>query len=478
MRKFLFVFAIALAIGTQLSATVTATWDWQHSIPTSITSVVYQYTTGSVLSNVSGVSMFVDATSGKLQANGDNAMFNAGTKLHIPVVSTLDVVTFTPHPYNYKGVTIGEDDYDGSSAEARTHTATADEVAQGYVEIISKGDYIYSVSVELAYKPATKTVAKWDWQNDNPSGIRAATQYESTTTTLDITSTINTIKLTCVTGKFTTYGTNPHVQFNIGSIIRVPVTSTTDVVSVKQYDAGSLLFGASETSITDILAEYTATAADVALGYVQIKQTRNSYIYSVTLEKGNYTLVTIGATGWATFSDASNIIDFTDLSGVVDAYTVIGHTGTAITKNAINATAPANTGLLLNAAAGTYALPFASSNTTDVASNLLQPGIGEAVSAEVGKTKYVLAETGTPAVATFLRIDATPATVPVGKAYLEFNEEIASAPAALRIVEEESGATNINAVDATEDAVKFFQNGNLYIKKNGVIYDMLGSVVR
>ncbi len=477
MRKFLFVLTIALAIGTQMFATTTATWSWKTSTPASIASVVIQNSTGTVLSNVSGVDMFVDATSGKLSAGEgkDYAQMNATTAIRVPVVSTNDVVTITSYPgqYNY---TVG-----GSAASANetVHTATVAEVTQGYVEIVATSTaYLYSVVATLAYLPPSKTIAKWDWENDNPSGIRAATQFNSTTTTLDIASTIGSIMLTCVTGKFTTYGTNTHVQFNNGSIIRVPVTSTTDVVKVKQYDAGSLLFGAAETSITDILAEYTATAADVALGYVKIQQTRNSYIYSVTLEKGNYNLVTIGATGWATFSDASNIIDFTDLNGVVEAYTVIGHSETAITKSEINATAPANTGLLLNAAAGTYALPFATSNTTDVSSNLLQPGIGEAVSAEVGKTKYVLAASGEPAVATFLRIGATPATVPVGKAYLEFNEEIASAPAALRIVDEESGATNINAVDASDEVVKFIENGKLYIKKNNIVYDALGRIIR
>ena len=42
----------------------------------------------------------------------------------------------------------------------------------------------------------------------------------------------------------------------------------------------------------------------------------------------------------------------------------------------------------------------------------------------------------------------------------------------------ENGATNINAIDASEEVVKFFQNGKLFIKKNGVVYDMMGAIVK
>lgn len=474
MRKFLFVLTIALAIGTQLFATVTATWDWQNSIPTSITSVTYQNTTGSVLSNVYGVDMFVDARNGgKLYSrNSGDAQFGAGTKLRIPVVSTNDIVEVTSYP-GYHSYTVGGV---AASADETVHTATVAEVTQGYVEIVATSTaYLYSVVATLAYLPPSKTIAKWDWENDNPSGIRAATQFESTTTTLDIASTIGSIMLTCVTGKFTTYGTNPHVQFNIGSIIRVPVTSTTDVVKVKQYDAGSLLFGAAETSITDILAEYTATAADVALGYVKIEQTRDSYIYSVTLEKEGYTTVSISEYEWATFSDAHNALDFTNLAGVVEAYTITGHSGTAITKGDIDATVPANTGLLLNAAEGTYAIPFASSSSTDVSLNKLVPGTGASVDAGTGVSRFVLSVADDKAV--FQKIVGTEAIVPVGKAYLELPGS-APAPSIIRIVDEENGATNLESIEAFDEAVKFIQNGKLYIKKNGVVYDMLGTVVR
>ena len=129
--------------------------------------------------------------------------------------------------------------------------------------------------------------------------------------------------------------------------------------------------------------------------------------------------VTINEYNWATFV-SSEALDFTGSD--VKAYIVLGRQGTALTKNQITGTVPANTPLLLNAAEGNYNIPVVASSTTDVSANLLKAGTGAAISAESGKTKYVLGVTAGKA--EFQKINATAATVPTGKAYLEFNEVI------------------------------------------------------
>ena len=68
--------------------------------------------------------------------------------------------------------------------------------------------------------------------------------------------------------------------------------------------------------------------------------------------------------------------------------------------------------------------------------------------------------------------DAT-ANVAQYKAYIRLGK--ASAPSVLRIIE---NTTNINNIEAVEDAVKFIQNGQLYIMKNGVVYDAMGATVK
>ena len=416
------VFLAALClVSDPASATITATWDWTTNNPTGIQSIEINNTTGYVESSVSGVSMFVDARGGKLKGNNNgNAQFNTGTKLRVPVVSTNDVVTFVANNYNYKGVTIGSDDFDAGDPVVltRTHTATADEVAQGYVLITSKGDYLSKVSVELAYIPMPwaerTTVIKWDWENNIPTGIQSFTGIEGNTGSIDSNVAGYSLSVDATSGKLGPNGGNP--QCSSGTKLRVPVTSTTDVISIKFHSSG---FGAGTiggNAYSTTSTQYTATSTDVSNGYVEIVS-GGSYIYSVILEKSNLTTATIGSYGWATFSNSA-ATDFTNLAGVVDAYTVTGASGTAITTSAVTSAA-ANTGLLLKANAGTYAIPLVSSGIDLSGSNLLKAGPATVNYNDGAGYNYVLGVNA--GVAAFQKIVSGTngtVTVPAGKAYL------------------------------------------------------------
>ena len=130
--------------------------------------------------------------------------------------------------------------------------------------------------------------------------------------------------------------------------------------------------------------------------------------------------VNIGVTGWATFvSDAA--LDFS--KSAVKAYIVTDHYDYTLIKTQMTGTVPANTPLLLNAAAGIHNIPVVASSSTSVEGNKLVAGTGVSV-VDVGdvKERYVLVANGTTAV--FRRIGSTSANVPVGKAYLEFDGEM------------------------------------------------------
>jgi len=150
--------------------------------------------------------------------------------------------------------------------------------------------------------------------------------------------------------------------------------------------------------------------------------------------------VTISAVGWATFS-SDYALDFTDVKGL-EAYMITGHDGVNIVKSQVTGTVPANTGLLLKGTAKTYSIPVVGSSSTDVSANKMVAGTGASVSAEDGKTKYVLGVNGSTGKAEFQKIVSTSATVPAGKAYLLFNEEINAR--ALQF-EDEGETTGINA---------------------------------
>ena len=126
---------------------VTAVWDFKNDLPAGINTVTaFEKSSGEVQSTVEGITMFVDATNGKLKGRGTDAQFNNGTIIRVPVKSTSDIVTVVSYP-NYHNYNVG-----GTAADADevNHKATTAEVAQGYVEIESTGSsYLYSIQVLL-----------------------------------------------------------------------------------------------------------------------------------------------------------------------------------------------------------------------------------------------------------------------------------------------------------------------------------------
>ena len=127
---------------------VTASWDFRNDLPAGIQeSTNYQGVEADIPSTVEGISMHVDATAGKLYCVGrNNAQMNPGTILQVPVVSANDVVTVEGYPGYCHFAVGGEENGDNATV---SHTATAVEVVQGYVEVTATAgnNYIYAVQV-------------------------------------------------------------------------------------------------------------------------------------------------------------------------------------------------------------------------------------------------------------------------------------------------------------------------------------------
>lgn len=132
----------------------------------------------------------------------------------------------------------------------------------------------------------------------------------------------------------------------------------------------------------------------------------------------------MNAYGWATFA-SDYPLDFSKATTGLTAYTITGHSDKTILKGEVTGTVPAGTPLLLKGDANeSYNIPIVGTNTTDLGTNLLVRGTGAAVDAGSGVTRYVLVVNGGNA--EFQKIEATPATVDRGKAYLQFNEVISA----------------------------------------------------
>ena len=169
--------------------------------------------------------------------------------------------------------------------------------------------------------------------------------------------------------------------------------------------------------------DYTGSAIDLTSNnYIKVALSVSRSWIDILSEEYSALGITIPVINWSTYA-SDYALDFTTPIAGLTPYMVTGHTGNAITLSEVTTTVPAGTPLLLKGTAGNnYSIPVVASSDTDVSSNKLQRGTGT-VSYEGGKTKYVLSADGSTPV--FKKIVAgTPATVPVGKAYLEFDETI------------------------------------------------------
>lgn len=131
---------------------------------------------------------------------------------------------------------------------------------------------------------AQDVTALWDWQNDSPSGINAATSFQGTKGT--VASNVDNIVLTVdasngkLVGRGSAGKTNGDAQFNSGTIIQVPVQSTNDVVTVTSYPTYHDYTIGGTAADADVV-EHKALSAEVQQGYVEIVGTAASYLYSI-----------------------------------------------------------------------------------------------------------------------------------------------------------------------------------------------------
>ena len=130
----------------------------------------------------------------------------------------------------------------------------------------------------IVAKAQGDVTAKWDFKNDQPSGIQSAATFEKNTG--NIPSTVEGVSLyvDATNGKFKNNGNN--VQFNQGTILQVPVKSTRDIVVVENYPGYKAYTVGGKASDTDT-NEHRATVDEVAKGYVEVVATGNGYLYSV-----------------------------------------------------------------------------------------------------------------------------------------------------------------------------------------------------
>ena len=131
---------------------------------------------------------------------------------------------------------------------------------------------------------------------------------------------------------------------------------------------------------------------------------------------------------------------------------------------------PANTPVVLKSSASPITISIASKDAGTAGTNHLKAG---PVTRGDRTDLYVLGRKGSSTA--FFNFNGD--VIAPNKAYLKISNYPTAAPG-VRIIIEENNATDINNTESTDEVVKFIQNGQLYIKREGIVYDAMGRVIR
>ncbi len=226
-----------------------------------------------------------------------------------------------------------------------------------------------------------------------------------------------------------------------------------------EYEANADAEGDYIVYVIQSQRDYTVTAS--AEGYEEATE-------EVSFADGNVTQnltltampefveVTIKAGFEGTTIASKYALDFTNVEGLT-AYIATGKVGTKkvyITTEAVSAIAPAEEGILVKGASGTYQIPTAKASEADEAAfadNLLEGALnGYAPTDEDVAAKTIYRYGKNASGCGFLLVTKTTQTVGAGKAYLRLTEEMAAAAAELGISFDGAEATAIEGVTADQ----------------------------
>ena len=274
-------FTITLEDVEEPAGDVTATWDFRGETPTpaTLTKVNVESKATYYPSNNAIAALYVNALNGKLAYNSSGyAQFNDGTILRVPVYTTDDVVTVTAYPGQYK-YTIGGS---AATADETVHTATAEEVSKGYVEIVATGGaYLYAITMKTTQTAAKHAV--WNFLNEIPTTI---TGTEINSTTGSVASSVEGIALD-VNGYLKARGTDGWIKTN--TTMNVPVKTEGDIVTVMAYSTqyDNYTVGGKDASNNESpIYTYKATTTDATNGYVTIATSdQQAYIYAISVQQ-------------------------------------------------------------------------------------------------------------------------------------------------------------------------------------------------
>ena len=293
---------------------ITATWDFTNKdVVAEVTALSGKSEAGTVKAvENNGILLTVEANGQSIRDNGNSIQTGNGVVFKVPVVSINDVVTVTGYADPYFAYSINGVD----ATEAVTaHTATANEVAKGYVEVVNKGQYLIGIKVvQDTDGPKGEPVAEdvtgtWNYAD---AGIMEATMALSGTTETGEVEAIEKNGLKMIVeangASFRNNGTN--IQVATGAVFKIPVKNAGDLITVNGYPGYShYTIGNSTEKLTDNNT-YKAKISDAEAGYVAVtSMENNNYYLSLSVvqyaPKEKKTLVNEAATATFPFNEGT-----------------------------------------------------------------------------------------------------------------------------------------------------------------------------
>lgn len=267
----------------EIAFPITATWDFTDAEVVAAVTAINNTTESAQIEN-NGLKLTVEAKGQTIRDNGNSIQTGDGVVFKVPVQGKKDQVTVVGYDAPYFAYSVGGVD----ATEATTkYTATATDVAQGYVEVINKGQYLISISVtqnednSSGGEIATDVTAKWDFVANCANLDTKANGGAYTETTMA--SDVDGIEMTIVYNDGQIKNNDNSYMVGKGVEMQIPVKNAKDLVTVVGYP-GYFHYSVGGVEATEQTTSYTAKASDAAKGYVSVIATDdNNYINSITV---------------------------------------------------------------------------------------------------------------------------------------------------------------------------------------------------
>lgn len=270
----------------EVSFPITATWSFTDADVVAA-AVAISGTSNSTQIENNGLKLTVEANGKTIRDNGNSIQTGDGVIFKVPVQGKKDEVTVVGYSSPYFAYSIAGVD----ATEATTkYTATAADVAQGYVEVVNKGQYLISISVtqneddnadEGGDTPATDVTATWDFVKNCANLAPKAEGGAYTATTMA--SDVEGIEMTIVYNGGQIKNNDNSYYVGTGVEMQIPVKNVGDEVTVAGYP-GYFHYSIAGVEAENQTTTYKAKSTDVSQGYVAVVATAsNNYINSISV---------------------------------------------------------------------------------------------------------------------------------------------------------------------------------------------------